>query len=581
MTFKRFADWNLSTKITGVAIAATLPVAAVFVLFALPRAEQSMTGEKTLGTKHLIEIAYAIVADYDARARKGEFPIAEAQKRAAACIQQLRYGENEYFWINDLTPTMIMHPIKPELVGKNVADLRDPAGKQFMIEMLKVCREKGEGSVEYSWPKPGFDKPVPKISYVRLYRPWGWIIGSGVYADEIQSEMSALLRSILLGLGAAVMTGIGVGAFAGHRIRSRLSELVNRMENADLNTTITSDHNDEIGVLTRTFDRFVGSIRATILDVSESTAAVASASAEISSSTDQIAAGAHEQATQAGEVASAVEEMTATIVENSRNASATAAIAKSAREAAEQGGRAVEETVAAMRRIAEVVGASASTVRTLGKSSDQIGEIISVIDDIADQTNLLALNAAIEAARAGEQGRGFAVVADEVRKLAERTTRATKEIAGMITRIQEDTKGAVASIEKGTKNVAEGISLADRAGASLRTIVTNAQKVTDMISQIAAASEQQSSASGQIARNVESISAVTGETALGAEQISKSAEDLNRLTGKLQELVSTFHTGESGRQSAPTQGNGHAGKVRNDRYADRVLHTSDEPVHQE
>jgi methyl-accepting chemotaxis protein len=192
-------------------------------------------------------------------------------------------------------------------------------------------------------------------------------------------------------------------------------------------------------------------------------------------------------------------------------------------------------------------------VKELGKSSDQIGEIIGVIDDIADQTNLLALNAAIEAARAGEQGRGFAVVADEVRKLAERTTKATKEIAGMIKKIQADTTGAVQSMEEGTQEVERGIELADRAGMSLKEIVGVSQKVTDMVTQIAAASEQQSSASEQISKNVEGISKVTGETAQGTQQIARAAEDLNRLTENLQKLISDFKLG-SGNEGMSSRG---------------------------
>jgi methyl-accepting chemotaxis protein len=193
-----------------------------------------------------------------------------------------------------------------------------------------------------------------------------------------------------------------------------------------------------------------------------------------------------------------------------------------------------------MKRIADVVNRSAETVKALGNSSNQIGEIIVVIDDIADQTNLLALNAAIEAARAGEQGRGFAVVADEVRKLAERTTKATKEISGMIKSIQADTAGAVSSMEEGTHEVDSGIKLADRAGASLREIVGMIQNLTDMVAQIASASEQQSSASEQISKNVDAISKVTGETASGTQQVARAAEDLNRLTENLQQLVSKF-----------------------------------------
>jgi methyl-accepting chemotaxis protein len=193
-----------------------------------------------------------------------------------------------------------------------------------------------------------------------------------------------------------------------------------------------------------------------------------------------------------------------------------------------------------MNKIAEVVKRSASTVQKLGQSSEQIGEIIQVIDDIADQTNLLALNAAIEAARAGEQGRGFAVVADEVRKLAERTTKATKEIAAMIKEIQRDTIGAVSSMEEGTSEVEKGKHLADKAGQSLEQIIEGAGKVADIVSQVAAASEQQSSASEQISKNIEAISSVTQQSAAGVQQIARAAEDLNRLTNNLESLVSKF-----------------------------------------
>jgi methyl-accepting chemotaxis protein len=321
-----------------------------------------------------------------------------------------------------------------------------------------------------------------------------------------------------------------------HRIVAAAKEIAE----GRLHIEVPSSSTREVGMLSSSLDHMVRRFREAVVGVRDASTAVASASAEISSSTEEMAAGAQEQMSQAGEVASAVEEMTKTIVENSRNASGTAETARQAREAALAGGKVVEETVAGMRRIAEVVKQSAVTVRELGRSSDQIGEIIGVIDDIADQTNLLALNAAIEAARAGEQGRGFAVVADEVRKLAERTTKATKEIAGMIKKIQQDTGGAVLSMEEGTRQVDEGITLADRAGRSLQEIVDVSQRVTDMVTQIAAASEQQSSASEQISKNVEAISTVTGETATGTQQIAHAAEDLNRMTENLQRLVARF-----------------------------------------
>jgi methyl-accepting chemotaxis protein len=364
-------------------------------------------------------------------------------------------------------------------------------------------------------------------------------------AKEAEAAASTSKAIMFVVLAIGLFTAIALGLFITRLISKPVKEVVAKIENADLNSQFNSDRGDEIGGLQRSFDKFVTSIKETLLEVAEASSAVASASSQISSSTEEMAAGAQEQTSQAGEVASAVEEMSKTIVENSRNAASTSETAKRAKVAAEQGGTVVEETVKGMNRIALVVNESAQTVKALGRSSDQIGEIIGVIDDIADQTNLLALNAAIEAARAGEQGRGFAVVADEVRKLAERTTKATKEIAVMIKQIQSETSGAVSAMEEGTKEVEKGKEMADKAGESLKQIVEVSQQVTDMIAQIAASSEEQSSASEQISKNVEAISTVTGETATATQQISRAAEDLNRLTENLQQLVGKFRLSNS------------------------------------
>ncbi len=324
------------------------------------------------------------------------------------------------------------------------------------------------------------------------------------------------------------------------------------IDTADLNTQLSTNREDEMGLLRNSFDRFVASIRNTLIQVSEVATSVASASAQISSSTEEMAAGAQEQTTQSEEVARAVEQMAKSIAVNSESAGEAAQTAEQAKGAAELGGKVVTDTVHEMKEIATVVRESAGTIQNLGKSSDQIGEIIGVIEHIADQTNLLALNAAIEAARAGEQGRGFAVVADEVRKLAEQTTKATKQIAAMVQQIQADSHGAVRSMANATKQVDEGIVLADRAGTSLHEIVQISQKVTHMVSQIAVANEEQSSTSEQISKNMEAIASVTQQTASGTQQIARAAEDLNRLTEALQHYVSQFKlTSRKDHESAP------------------------------
>jgi methyl-accepting chemotaxis protein len=373
-------------------------------------------------------------------------------------------------------------------------------------------------------------------------------VGKELFDQSTQTASTAILTLYAV-IAAAIILGMFLAIFIARFFSGPLGDLARQsslVAEGDLRRVDTPyldkmmNSKDELGQVTRSFAEMIINLRKTIREVGEATQSVASASAQISSSTEEMAAGAQEQTSQTTEVAGAVEEMTKTIIENSKNASSTAETTKEAKTAAVEGGAIVRETVTGMNRIASVVNASAETVKALGKSSDEIGKIIEVIDDIADQTNLLALNAAIEAARAGEQGRGFAVVADEVRKLAERTTKATKEIAEMIKQIQVETSGAIIAMAEGTKEVERGKELADHAGESLTKIVEISQKVTDMVAQIAAASEQQSSASEQISRNVEAISAVSGETAQGTQQVAHAAEDLNRQSEHLQQLVNQF-----------------------------------------
>lgn len=317
-------------------------------------------------------------------------------------------------------------------------------------------------------------------------------------------------------------------------------DALKRMATGDLTTRITSSYKGDHQLIKNSINTVCESLGKAIEDVNEAVAATASASNQISSSTEEMAAGAQEQTQQANEVAAAVEQMTKTILDNTKNASYAAETAKESGVKAKEGGAVVTETIEGMNRISGVVKKSADTVQALGKSSDQIGEIVQVINDIADQTNLLALNAAIEAARAGEQGRGFAVVADEVRKLAERTTKATKEIAMMIKKIQKDTQEAVESMEEGTREVELGKMKADKAGESLKDIIERANKVVDIVTMVAAASEEQSSAAEQISKNIEAISNVTHESAQGTHQIARASEDLNRLTLNLETLVAQF-----------------------------------------
>ena len=310
----------------------------------------------------------------------------------------------------------------------------------------------------------------------------------------------------------------------------------------DLTQRVHVNSQDEIGQLGNWFNQFVQRIHDVVAEVGGVTREVAAAATEIAASSEEMSQGMSDQNQQVTQISSAIEEMSASVVEVARKSGDAANNASESGRVAQEGGTVVEQTIEGMRGISDAVSAGAASVAELGKRGEQIGKIIDVINDIADQTNLLALNAAIEAARAGEHGRGFAVVADEVRKLADRTTKATDEIAESIKAIQAETGEAVERMNAGTDQVATGVESATQAGQSLEKIVTSAQEVAGMIQSIAAAAEQQSAASEEVSRNVESVAAVSRQAGEGANQAASAAAQLSSKAEQLQRLVDTFKT---------------------------------------
>ena len=308
----------------------------------------------------------------------------------------------------------------------------------------------------------------------------------------------------------------------------------------DLTKRVPTDGNDEIAQFGGYFNVFIDKLQKMISKVAHVTDKVASASVELSATAEEISKGTDTLTSRAAQTAAAVEEMNATVSQVAQNSGKAATLAQETVQTAKNGGTVVADTISGMQHLSEAVSNSATIIAELGKSSDQIGEIVRVIEDIADQTNLLALNAAIEAARAGEQGRGFAVVADEVRKLAERTTKATKEIGDMIRQIQQDTRGAVESMQQGTQKVSGGVELVNKTGEALTRIVQMVSESADMIRQIAVASEEQSVATQQIANDIENVAKVTKESASGANESAKASHDLSQLAVELQSIVGSF-----------------------------------------
>ena len=363
-----------------------------------------------------------------------------------------------------------------------------------------------------------------------------------------QSRAIALLAGFVI---AALAIGFAMATYIAGNITDRVSQMVDMIQAIAANDLSCADmtirNRDEIGTAGTLLNSMKNNLRAIVQSIAATAEHIASASEEISASATQSATGAEAQKDQVHQVATAMQQMAVTVHEVSDNSNGAADSARQASETARQGGTIVEDTLARMRDIAGSVRDTAQKVQQLGARSDQIGKIVGVIDDIADQTNLLALNAAIEAARAGEQGRGFAVVADEVRKLAERTTQATKEIASMIASVQAETRAAVEKMQSGTAQVEKGVEVTGRAGESLKQIIGQADHVGEMVTQIATAANEQSSATEQVSSNMEQINRLVSESAEGAQQSAKACEQLSSLALELQNLVSRFKLGEETR----------------------------------
>ena len=332
-----------------------------------------LMAERSNNLKGMVDIATGIASHYHDLAKNQDLPEEVAKERALKAIGKLRYGEGEYFWVNDMQVHMLMHPIRPELDGKDLSGTTDPTGKHLFVSFVDTVKKDGQGFVEYLWPKPGHDQPVAKVSYVKGYAPWGWVVGSGVYVDAVAKGDLAVRSQQQRVHDGSVLHGI-----------LQMQE---------------------------SMARIVGQVR-------HGADGVAMASAEIAQGNHDLSARTESQASALEQTAASMEELGATVRHNADNAAQANQMANNASRIADQGGQTVEQVVHIMQSI--------------HADSTKIGDIIGVIDSIAFQTNILALNAAVEAARAGEQGRGFAVVASEVRALAGRSAEAARQIKQLI-----------------------------------------------------------------------------------------------------------------------------------------------------
>ncbi|KMJ52668.1 chemotaxis protein [Vogesella sp. EB] len=508
----------------------------------------SLYADREAKVRNLVESAVTLIKGYEEMAAAGKLSEADAKQQAITVLNSMRYDEREYFFAFDPAWVWVAHGAKPQLAGTNLKTIKDPTGVN-LGELFETAVRDGNGRnfVSYVWDKPGFDQPQPKLSYLATSGKWGWVVGTGIYLDDVALALRNTALLLFAEIFVALLLVVLIGYLTRRSVMQQLGgepaltrDVVRQIAQGQLNVAVPVAASDKDSLLAAVAD-MQQHLRELVGGIADSSQSLTGMAGNISGSATAVATGSEQQSRAASDMAASIEELTASIKQISELASHAHAVSASSGQLSHSGGEVISRAVDEMHRINESVDQAALTIGDLVSKTQTISTIMQVIKDIADQTNLLALNAAIEAARAGELGRGFAVVADEVRKLSERTGQATQEIAVMIREIQNGSEASRSNMEEAVERVKSGLALAEKGGESIRQIRDSAGGVVAVVNDISQALSEQGHASEEITRHVEQIAQAAAQNAEAAGHTSGAIGELHGLTGNLRQMVSRFH----------------------------------------
>ena len=497
--------------------------------------------------RDIVQTGLGIVQHYETLASQGKLPVADAQREAKDALAAMRYGSDDYMFILDKDLKFVMHPIKAALVGKSSYAVNDPNGNKLGELFASAIRSGGGkgGFAEYVWEKNKDVGVVGKVSYLGVSSGWNWVIVTGVYLDDVEAAFRVQLTQLLVAGGVVLLIMWGASELIKRSVLRQLggepayaAEVVRTIASGDLTRQVSISGNPDsllaaIAGMQRDLHQLIGRISGNADSLTQMAQSLASHASEVTSVSDS-------QSSSASAMAASIEEMTASISQIADHAGAARDVSAESGQLSSDGAKVIADAVDEMRRIHDAVSDTSMAITDLAGKTETISSIMNVIKEVADQTNLLALNAAIEAARAGEQGRGFAVVADEVRKLAERTSSATEEIARMIADIKESSGQSQETMDEAMNRVNHGLALAEQGGESIARIRDSAVRVVQVVNEISQALKEQSVASNDIALNVERIAQSASGNAQAARQVAQASSSMRDLTSELHHAVHRF-----------------------------------------
>jgi methyl-accepting chemotaxis protein len=542
MTFLQ--NWKIRNKIIVAPAIMTIMMTVWVVVYLLPLFEKNILKEKQTATRHVVETTFGLLAEINGQVKNGTMSLEDGKKLAAQRLSNLRYEDKEYFFVSDLQPRMVMHPIKPELNGKDLTDIKDPSGKAIFLEFAKISKEKGGGFVDYLWSKPGESQPVPKISYVKLYEPWGWVVGSGIYVDDLYQQM-LFIKLVLLGGDIAFVAFImTISILISRQVTMPVKQMVSMADDlahgeGDLTKRLGLTHNDEIGKAAGLIDQFIAKVQHSVAQSAGNSNETAVASQELSHIVSNLSDNIQRQS-------AAIVECNQLTQDVAGNLDVTEEMAISTTETIEATRTTLACFVDDLNRAGNtIINESDSQTTMMAQTKElavkatDIRMVLDIIADIADQTNLLALNASIEAARAGEAGRGFAVVADEVRALAAKTQNSLVQInSGVQTVVNGVEKVCVANeksasrmreIAEETRRLILNVGETDE---RLKGAVDISSDLVNKSTYIATRTKQLIELMQQIIRLTEQNSAVAVEVGGVAASLAEKSESLRGVLSK-------------------------------------------------